>query len=118
MENGKVESKSFETYNLFLVEKHRPPSRGGNTKALHSHVMTIDGERYSFLALGSQQWVYKSDVVSFEYEIKDGYRNIITATIKVVSMSGAPVVRGNRGFKMKLRTADSRMPGSRRESRS
>lgn len=117
MSRGKIENKHFEKYGLFLVEKHRPPSRGGNTSALHSHVLTIDGERYSFLGLGSQQWVYKSDVVSFEYEIKGGYKNIMVETLVVTSKFGETVVRGNRGFKPALRTADSRMPASRREQR-
>lgn len=117
MSHGKIENKHFEKYGLFLVEKHRPPSRGGNTSALHSHALTIDGERYSFLALGSQQWAYKPDTVSFDYEIKDGYKNIVVETFVAISKSGSPIVRGNRGFKPTLRTADSRMPASRREQR-
>ena len=60
----------------FLREKYRSPSKGGNTKALHSHVLTIDGGQYSFLALGTKQWAYKSDTVSFEYEISGNYLNI------------------------------------------
>lgn len=117
MSHGKIENKHFEKYGLFLVEKHRPPSRGGNTGALHSHVLTIDGERYSFLGLGSQQWVYKSDTVSFEYEVKNGYKNILLETLVVISKFGEPIVRGNHGFKSTLRTAGSRMPASRREQR-
>lgn len=117
MSHGKIENRHFEKYGLFLVEKHRPPSRGGNTSALHSHALTIDGDRYSFLALGSQQWAYKSDTVSFEYEIKNGYKNILVETFVAMSKSGEPILRGNRGFKRKLRTADSRMPASRREQR-
>ncbi len=117
MSHGKIENKHFEEYRLFLVEKHRPPSRGGNTAALHSHVLTIDGERYSFLGLGSQQWVYKSDAVSFEFEIKGGYRNILVQTITVTSKFGEAIIRGNRGHKARLRTADSRIPASRREQR-
>lgn len=116
MPSEKVENKSFESYSLFLQEPHRPPSRGGNTKALHSHVITIDGERYSFLAFGSQQWAHKSDTVSFEYEVNNGYKNILKETLQVVSKTGEVVVRGNRGSK-KLRTAPSRLPASRREQR-
>ena len=71
----KVTKKKIEKYGFFLKEKSRPPSRGGNTKALHAHVITIDGETFSFLALGSQQWVHKSDLVSFEYEINGQYKN-------------------------------------------
>lgn len=117
MPRHKIENEHIEKYAVFLQEKHRPPSRGGNTSALHSHVLTIGGETYSFLALGSQQWVYKSDTVTFEFEVKDGYRNIVKETIVAISSSGEPIQRGNRGFKQRLRTADSRMPASRRERR-
>lgn len=117
MQRAKVKNRRFESYRLFLREEHRPPSRGGNTGALHAHVLTIDGEKYSFLALGSQQWAYKSDTVSFEYEINNGYRNIIQDTFVALSKTGAPIVRGNRGFKRTLRTARARMPASRREQR-
>lgn len=117
MSRIKVERKQITAYGKFLVEHSRPPSKGGNTGALHSHVLEIDGERFSFLALGSQQWVFKSDTVSFEYEIKDGYKNIALETIATLDRHGQPVVRGDRGFKSKLRTASARLPGSRREQR-
>ena len=107
--------KKIEKYSAFLKEKHRPPSRGGNTKALHAHFITIDGEIYSFLGLGSKQWVFKSDRVSFEYEIKDQYKNIIKETIVTIAKDGKEIVRGNRGFKKTLRTAETRLPASRRE---
>lgn len=103
---------------MFLQEPHRPPSRGGNTGALHAHVLEIEGERYSFLALGSQQWVFKTDTVSFDFVIKDGYRNIIPSTLVTLNIHGKPIVRGNRGTKGQLRTAQARMPTSRREQRS
>lgn len=117
MSRTKIEGKQITAYGKFLVENSRPPSRGGNTGALHSHVLEIDGEKYSFLALGSQQWVFKSDTVSFEYELKDGYKNIALETIITLDRHGQSVVRGNRGYKSKLRTAVTRMPGSRREQR-
>lgn len=117
MSRLKVENKIITSYEKFLREKSRPPSKGGNTKALHSHVLEIEGQKYSFLALGSQQWVFKSDSVSFEYEIKDGYNNIVKETLVSFDRHGQPVVRGNRGFKNTLRTATTRMPGSRREQR-
>lgn len=113
----KIEGKRITSYGKFLVENSRPPSKGGNTNALHSHILEIDGEKYCFLGLGSQQWVFKSDVVSFEYELRDGYRNIVKETIATCDRHGKLVVRGNRGFKNKLRTAVTRMPGSRREQR-
>ena len=117
MSRTKIEGKKITAYGMFLMENSRPPSKGGNTGALHSHRLEIDGEKYSFLALGSQQWVFKSDTVSFEYEIKDGYKNIDKETIVTLDRQGQPTVRGNRGFKKKLRTAVTRMPGSRREQR-
>ena len=111
----KIENAKVENYSAFWVEKYRPPSKGGNTKAFHSHVLTIEGEKYSFLALGTKQWVYKSDTVSFEFEIKNKYKNIKKDTIETLDKEGNKVKRGNRGFKKKLRTAETRMPVSRRE---
>ncbi|MCO7519076.1 MULTISPECIES: hypothetical protein [unclassified Pseudomonas] len=117
MDKLRVESKKITSYGLYLKEPHRPPSRGGNTGALHSHVLEIEGEKYSFLALGSQQWVFKADFVSFEYEIKGGYKNIIKETIVTIDRYGKVAIRGNRGFKMQLRSAPARLPSSRREQR-
>lgn len=117
MPTNKVEGKTISAYKLFLRENSRPPSKGGNTKALHSHVLDIEGEKYSFLALGTQQWVFKSDTVSFEYEVNGGYKNIVKESIVTLDCNGEPVIRGNRGFKPQLRTAVTRMPGSRREQR-
>ncbi|EIU6823093.1 hypothetical protein L5157_004729 [Vibrio parahaemolyticus] len=115
---NKITNKKIENYSKYLKEKSRPPSRGGNTNALHAHYLVVDGESYSFLALGSQQWVFKTDLVSFEYEIKGTYKNILVDTLKTVDKNGNEVVRGNRGFKRQLRTADARMPVSRRETNS
>lgn len=110
MDKLRVENKKITSYSLFLKEPSRPPSRGGNTKALHSHILEIEGEKYSFLALGSQQWVFKSDSVSFDYEINNGYKNIIKESIITINRSGKAVTRGNRGFKPQLRTAPARQP--------
>lgn len=117
MDKLRVESKKITSYSLLLKEPSRPPSRGGNTMALHSHTLEIEGDKYSFLALGSQQLVFKSDLVSFEYEINNGYKNILKESIVTTDRSGKTVVRGNRGFKKQLRTAPARLPGSRREQR-
>lgn len=111
----KITNAKIESYGKYLQENSRPPSKGGNTKALHSHVLTISGEKYSFLGLGSQQWVFKTDSVSFEYEIKGNYKNIIKETLITIDKSGNEVIRGNREYKKQLRTADTRMPVSRRE---
>lgn len=48
-----IEGK-FSDYRTYLKEPSRPPSRGGNTSALHAHVLVISGTEYSFLALGSR----------------------------------------------------------------
>ena len=114
----KIEEKKISSYTTFLQENSRPPSRGGNTKALHSHQMIIDGEKFSFLAYGAKHWVYKRDTVSFEYETKDIYKNIIKETIETTDQNGKEVVRGLRGFEKPLRTSETRMPVSRREMKS
>ena len=113
----KIDHRKIDKYTHFLKESYRPPSKGGNVNALHSHVLEIDGVKYSFLALGSQHWVFKSDTVSFDYEIKDGYKNIIVDTIAMIDRNGKSIVRGNRGYKNQLRTAQARLPTSRREQR-
>ena len=112
-----ITSKKIQSYKVFLREKYRPPSRGGNTRALHAHVLRIENEEYSFLALGSQQWVHKGDLVSFRFELNGRYKNILKDTLVTVDPAGRPVVRGNRGFKKQLRTAGTRLPASRREQR-
>jgi hypothetical protein len=114
----RVDNATVEDYRTDLREEYRPPSRGGNTSALHAHYLTIAGVGYSFLALGSCRWVYKGDTVSFEYELKGQYRNIKRDTIRTLDSKGCEVVRGNRGFKPKLRTAPARLPGSKRGAKS
>ena len=112
-----VEKAKFEVYKAFLKDKTRPPSRGGNTRAWHQHCLTIGGEVYSFLALGSKQWVFKDDTVSFEWDWDNTgkYRNIKSETIQTWDKNGQLVVRGERGTKP-WRTADTRLPCSRREA--
>lgn len=111
-----VEDAVPTRYATILVDKHRPPSRGGNTRAWHSHAMWIDGEKYTFLALGSKKWVYVDDVVSFRWgwDPSRRWRNVETDSIRVVDKKGAEVVRGERGVK-RWRTATTRLPASRRE---
>lgn len=104
MEKFFVERKKISSYKMFLKENYRPPSRGGNTNALHSHVIEVDGEKYSFLALGSQQWIYKNDIVSFEYKVENNYKNIVNASIVTTDKKGQEISRGNRGFKQQLRS--------------
>jgi len=106
-----VSGAKIENYNAYLQDKYRPPSKGGNTKAWHGHVITINGEEYSFRALGSKRWIFAGDTVSFEWswDVTKKYRNIDSATIQTWDKSGDSVVRGVRGTK-KWRTAGSRLP--------
>ena len=111
-----VERTSIQNYRATLKDMYRPPSRGGNTRAWHQHVITIDGTQYSFLALGAKRWVYASDTVSFEWEWDSSrtYRNIKTETLQAWTKAGSPVARGERGTK-KWRTAVTRLPARRSE---
>ncbi|HDL8239499.1 TPA: hypothetical protein U5D93_003498 [Yersinia enterocolitica] len=113
----KLENKKISDYQIYLKEKSRPPSRGGNTKALHQHVVTIDGEQFSFLANDSKKWIFKSDKVSFDYVLNGVYKNIERESIVTTDKNGVVITRGNRFYHKKLRVADSRLPGSRRECR-
>lgn len=114
----KVGPVEVNSYRAFLVEPSRPPSKGGNTRAWHQHSFEIDGERYSFLALGAKRWVFTNDTVEFEWHWDESglYRNIDPATVRTMNARGETVVRGERGTK-KWRSAPARMPGSRREQR-
>lgn len=108
-----ITNAKIDNYTTILTEKSRPPSKGGNTKARHSHAIFIDNAKYTFLAFGSQHWVFKADTVSFEYDVVDDmYNNIKIATLATVDSNGNEVVRGNRTAK-KLRTADTRLPARR-----
>lgn len=114
----KIENSGFVSYEAFLKDKHRPPSKGGNTRAWHQHVIVIAGVKYSFLACGSKQWAYKGDKISFEWDWDPTktYRNIVKETFRTVDRHGNPIVRGIRGDKP-WRTATTRAPVSRREWR-
>lgn len=111
-----VEDATPDDYRAILKDKYRPPSRGGNTRAWHQHVMTIAGERYSFLALGARKWVYAGDMVSFtwSWDASRQYRNVDPNSVMVRNKAGEPVVRGERGSK-KWRTAETRLPVRRSE---
>lgn len=117
-EPNEIGPVSVSEYRTFLNEPYRPPSKGGNTRALHQHSFLIEGQRYSFLALGAKKWVFKNDTVQFSWQWDDSrkYRNVISESIKTYDYKGDAVVRGERGTKKK-RTAPARMPASRREQR-
>lgn len=115
--SNQIENKKIDEYFTILREKSRPPSKGGNTKARHAHCIKIDGVLYSFLAFGSKHWVFKTDLVSFQFEMNGIYRNILPETIRTIDKDGNEVRRGLRNFSKPLRTADARLPASRRECR-
>lgn len=113
-----TENAVVQSYGAYPKDKSRPPSRGGNTGAWHQHVLTIDGETYSFLARGARKWVFASDRVSFEWDWDESrrYRNIVPASLTTVDRHGRSVRRGDRTSKP-WRTAEARLPASRREQR-
>lgn len=112
-----VERTAIDRYAATLREPSRPPSKGGNTAALHGHAIKIAEHWYSFLALGAQKWVFASDTVAFDWawETTGQYRNIARDSLEVWDKNGLPVVRGNRGSKPILRTAQTRLPARRSE---
>ena len=114
----KIENATVNEYQAFLKDHSRPPSKGGNTKAWHVHVMAIGDDKYTFLALGTKQWVFKNDSVSFDWNWDETAkrRYIDKDTIITIDKTGKAIVRGHRGLKP-WRTASSRLPASRREWR-
>lgn len=112
-----VDWTAIDDYRTSLREPSRPPSKGGNTAALHGHSIKIGDFWYSFLALGAQKWVFASDTVAFDWawDASGKYRNIIKESILTSDKNGMPVVRGNRGSKPTLRTAQTRLPARRSE---
>lgn len=107
---------SLEKYGIYLKDKSRPPSKGGNTKAWHQHVISVAGVTYSFLALGAKKWAFSSDQITFRWSwgSTERYRNIDSETLEVWDKAGNPVIRGIRGFKP-WRTAETRLPARRSE---
>lgn len=112
----KVEKAEVQHYGIYLKDKSRPPSRGGNTRAWHQHVITIAGEKYSFLAPWSGKFVYSGETVSFEWDWDETgkYRNAACQTVVAWDANGEPKRRGERGNKA-WRTADTRLPVRRSE---
>ena len=114
-DEGRAELARIEDYQTFLYEPSRPPSQGGNTSALHVHTIWVEGQKYSFFARGSRQWVFKADRVSFSYRTTEaGYRNIIKQTLATLDKDGRPVKREDRRFKAQLRTAPAKTGFSQR----
>jgi hypothetical protein len=107
----KIESALIAKYDVYLKDKYRPPSKGGNTGAWHQHVMQINGETYSFLARGARKWVFAKDQVSFEWEwdASNRYRNVKVETLVTRDRHGNVVERGDRSSKP-WRIAETRLP--------
>ncbi|WP_429116007.1 hypothetical protein [Aeromonas veronii] len=112
-----VESRKIDEYTTFLLEKHRPPSKGGNTSALHSHRVVVDGTEYYFKARGARKWIFKSDIVSFAYYKENGRNLVIKGTIVTHDKIGNEITRGDRRAKNVLRSSSQRLPCSRREAK-
>jgi hypothetical protein len=94
----RIEQIQVEQYGVYLKDKSRPPSRGGNGRAWHQHVLTIGGERYSFLAPWSGKLVYKGETVSFDWEWDESstYRNVDRASVVAWSKAGKQARRARR----------------------
>ncbi|MBZ9810943.1 MULTISPECIES: hypothetical protein [unclassified Mesorhizobium] len=111
-----IDKAEVEHYGLYLKDKSRPPSRGGNKRPWHQHVITIGGERYSFLAQWSGKFVYSGETVSFAWDWGESgkYRNADCLSVVAWDQDGKPKRRGERGSKP-WRTADTRLPARRGE---
>jgi hypothetical protein len=113
-----VSDAKISEYQVFLHEHYRSRSKGGNAKALHIHLLTIDDTKYSFFAPGWTQWVHKTDRISFQWRFDQSgkYRNIDRLTIKVFDKEGKPTKRGSRDFSKKRRTAPYKLDNAMRHS--
>ena len=112
----RLENVQISDYKTFLVEYSRPPSKGGNTSAMHAHTIWVGDRKFSFWARGARKFIFKTDEASFDYyETEDGYLNILPRSIICRDAKGKIAHRGDRRSKAKLRSAPTRMPGSRRE---
>lgn len=112
----RIEKSGFHAYNTYLAEPSRPPSKGGNTKALHRHVIIIGGDKYSFFAPWAGKFAYKGELISFDWDWdKTGeFRNIVKPSFEAFAKDGTVQIRGDRGDKVR-RTANARPPGRRSE---
>ena len=90
----KIENKKIESYDLYLKERSKS-SKIKKNQARHSHVLMIEGEKYSFIARGNKQRVYKTDSISFEFQVKNGHNNIDKSTIVTLDENGEIVQRAS-----------------------
>lgn len=99
-----VEKAEVEHYGVYLKDKSRPPSRGGNKRAWHQHVITIDGEKYSFLAPWSGKFVYSGETVSlaWEWDETGKYRNVDAGSVRRRPRRRRPAGRAGRAGQQTL----------------
>ena len=88
----KLENKKIESYDLYLKERNKL-SKVKKTQARHSHVIMIEGQKYSFIARGNKQRVFKTDSISFDFQVKNGHNNIDKSTIVTHNENGEIVQR-------------------------
>ena len=112
----RLENVQVTDYKTFLYEHSRPPSRGGNTSAIHTHSFRVGDRKFGFFARGSKKFIFAKDLASFDYyETDEGYLNVLRWTIICRDAKGKRVIRGDRRLKEKLRSAPTRLPGPRRD---
>jgi hypothetical protein len=109
MTESRIDGAQAFDYKAFLHEPGKAQGRGGNTTALHRHVLTIDGTDYGFFARGAQKWAFKGDTVSFAFAPVDkGGKTsfeVDAASFETTDAKGQPVRRGNRVAKPVARAA-------------
>lgn len=91
----RIEKSGFHAYNTYLEE---PPRAGGNTTALHRHVIIIGGDKYSFFAYGSGKFAHKGELISFDWDWdRTGeFRNIDKPSFQAFNKAGTVEMRGDR----------------------
>jgi hypothetical protein len=102
IENAKIEDYFVRPYE---------PGKGGSgdsAKRLHIHSIVIDGAKFSFFAIGHEQWIHKSDTVSFDFEVKGSFNNVQRDTVVVKDKDGQIISRGDHRFKNNLRVGTRR----------
>lgn len=112
---GQVENTELWEYRgPFLDEQYRSPSRGGKTRALHMHIIVIDGISYSWRALGAKKCAFKGDRINFRYAVwpvaDKTYHRVLPNTFTALDKDGKIQERGLRGWKRQLRTARQKAP--------
>ena len=93
----KIENAKVLNYQLHRHYSSGRWNMGKDSKngSFYKHVITtLDGNKYSFIAQGHRQYVYKEDTFSFEYEENGFYNNIDRESIVVHDKDGIRVWRG------------------------